>query len=36
VQVGVCRYLDRLKNDFHCEYNKLKVTLEDGKTFADA
>ena len=30
------RYLDRLKNDFHCEYNKLKVTLEDGKTFADA
>ena len=27
------RYLDRLKNDFHCEYNKLKVTLEDGKSF---
>ena len=30
------RYLDRLKNDFHCEYTKLTVTLEDGKTFADA
>ena len=30
------RYLDRLKNDFHCEYTKLKVTLDDGKTFADA
>jgi S-ribosylhomocysteine lyase len=30
------RYLDRLKNDFHCEYTKLQVTLDDGKTFADA
>lgn len=30
------RYLDRLKNDFHCEYTKLQVTLADGKTFADA
>jgi S-ribosylhomocysteine lyase len=30
------RYLDRLKNDFHCEYTKLQVTLEDGKVFADA
>jgi S-ribosylhomocysteine lyase len=30
------RYLDRLKNDFHSEYNKLQVTLEDGRTFADA
>ena len=30
------RYLDRLKNDFHCEYTKLKVTLDDGKVFADA
>ncbi len=30
------RYLDRLKNDFHCEYDKLQVQLDDGKTFADA
>jgi len=30
------RYLDRLKHDFHCEYTKLHVTLEDGKVFADA
>jgi len=30
------RYLDRLKNDFHSEYTKLQVKLEDGKTFADA
>ena len=30
------RYLDRLKNDFHSEYQKLKVTLSDGKQFADA
>lgn len=30
------RYIDRLKNDFHCEYTKLQVTLADGKTFADA
>jgi S-ribosylhomocysteine lyase len=30
------RYLDRLKNDFHCEYTKLQITLEDGKRFADA
>ncbi len=30
------RYLDRLKNDFHCEYSKLKITLDDGKVFADA
>ena len=30
------RYLDRLKNDFHCEYSKLQVTLADGKVFADA
>ena len=30
------RYLDRLKNDFHCEYTKLQVTLNDGKVFADA
>ena len=30
------RYLDRLQNDFHCEYTKLQVTLEDGKVFADA
>ena len=30
------RYLNRLKNDFHCEYTKLQITLEDGKHFADA
>ena len=30
------RYLDRLKNDFHSEYTKLQITLDDGKTFADA
>ena len=30
------RYLSRLQNDFHCEYTKLQVTLDDGKTFADA
>ena len=30
------RYLDRLRNDFHSEYSKLQVVLEDGKVFADA
>jgi S-ribosylhomocysteine lyase len=30
------RYLERLKNDFHSEYTKLQVTLDDGKVFADA
>jgi len=30
------RYLERLKNDFHCEYTKLQIKLEDGKVFADA
>ena len=30
------RYLDRLRNDFHSEYTKLQITLEDGKIFADA
>jgi S-ribosylhomocysteine lyase len=30
------RYLGRLKNDFHCEYEKLRITLDDGKVFADA
>ena len=30
------RYIDRLVNDFHCEYEKLQVTLYDGKVFADA
>ena len=30
------RYLDRLTNDFHSEYTKLHVTLDDGKVFADA
>ena len=30
------RYLDRLKNDFHSEYAKLQITLEDGRVFADA
>ena len=30
------RYLHRLKNDFHCEYAELHITLDDGKVFADA
>ena len=30
------RYLDRLRNDFHSEYTTLQVTLDDGRTFADA
>ncbi len=30
------RYLDRLQHDFHSEYTQLVVTLDDGKTFADA
>ena len=30
------RYLDRLKNDFHCEYTKLQINLDDGRVFADA
>ena len=30
------RYLRRLKDDFHYKYKKLQVTLDDGKTFADA
>ena len=30
------RYLSRLQNDFHSEYAKLKITLDDGKVFADA
>ncbi len=30
------RYLERLENDFHCEYTKLYVTLDDGTVFADA
>ncbi len=30
------RYMERLKNDFHCEYEKLQVLLDDGRVFADA
>lgn len=30
------RYLNRLQNDFHSEYTKLQVTLDDGRRFADA
>ena len=30
------RYLDRLHNDFHCEYTKLQVTLDNGMQFADS
>ena len=30
------RYLDRLQHDFHSEYSKLQVILDDGKVFADA
>ncbi len=30
------RYLDRLTNHFHSEYATLRITLEDGRVFADA
>lgn len=30
------QYRERLLNDFHYEYKKLNVVLDDGKTFADA
>ena len=30
------RYLHRLNDDFHSEYVKLQVFLDDGKQFADA
>ena len=30
------RYLRRLREDFHCEYKKLSITVNDGKIFADA
>ena len=30
------RYLHRLQHEFHSEYTKLKITLKDGRTFADA
>ena len=30
------KYLHSLQDDFHCEYTKLDVTLDDGKVFADA
>ena len=30
------RYLDRLQHDFHSEYAKLQIILDDGKVFADA
>ena len=30
------RYLDRLRDDFHCEYTPLQVVLNDGMLFADA
>lgn len=30
------RYLERLQQHFCCEYNKLQVTLQDGRVFADA
>lgn len=30
------RYLDRLKNDFHSEYTKLQVKLDNGMQFADS
>ena len=29
-------WMQRLQNDFHCEYTKLQITLDDGKVFADA
>lgn len=30
------RYIKRLVTDFHSEYTKIQVTLDDGKVFADA
>lgn len=30
------RYFDRLVNEFHSDYTKLQITLDDGKIFADA
>jgi S-ribosylhomocysteine lyase len=30
------RYLQRLRDDFHSEYEMLEVILEDGRRFADA
>ena len=30
------RYIDRLQHDFHSEYTKLQITLDDGRVFADA
>ena len=30
------RYLNRLQYDFHCEYTKLQIVLDDGNVFADA
>lgn len=30
------RYFGRLRDDFHSEYEKLEVILEDGRRFADA
>ena len=30
------RYLHRLQHDFHSEYTKLQITLDDGRVFADA
>ncbi len=35
-QLECARYLDRLQHDFHCEYTKLQITLDDGRVFADA
>ena len=30
------RYLDRLEHDFHCEYTKLQIKVNDDMIFADA
>ena len=30
------RFLDRLEHDFHSEYVRLRITLDDGKVFSDA
>lgn len=30
------RYLDRLEHDFHCEYTKLQIKVNDDMVFADA
>lgn len=35
-KIDCTQYLYRLKHEFHSEYTKLEVVLDDGKVFADA